>query len=227
MSKNLIFILLTMFSLTTNAAQYKDVNNMQTMTVNLSIKDSNVISVKNDRIKQYASVKGAMEANIDTESGVLNLKTKFMYYEKPFSIIIFTEKGQRYTLISNPKNIPAQDIILANNALVDQTKESNTTYTYEAELANLVKAMIKKQNMDGFKKELLNHETNEENTTLESIYSGNKISGEVLVFKNNKDKPQKLEEEQFYASKVLAISLSNSVLNPNDITKIYRVVSNE
>jgi type-F conjugative transfer system secretin TraK len=215
------------FSLITNAAQYKDVNNMQTMTVDLSIKDPNIISVKNDRIKQYSSVKGAIAASIDTESGILNLKPTIMYYEKPFSMIIFTEKGQRYTLISNPKNIPAQDIVLANNALVDQTKESNITYTYEAELANLIKAMIKQQDIDGFKKDLLNHETNEENTTLESRYVGNKVSGEVLVFKNNKDKPQKIIEEQFYSPKVLAVSLSNALLNPNAITKVYRVVSNE
>ncbi|MBP9777670.1 MAG: type-F conjugative transfer system secretin TraK [Rickettsiaceae bacterium] len=227
MSKRLIFILLTIFSLTTNAAQYKDVNNMQTMTVDLSIKDPNIISVKNDRIKQYSSVKGAMAASIDTESGILNLKPTVMYYEKPFSMIIFTEKGQRYTLISSPKNIPAQDIVLTNNTILDQSKDLNATYTYEAELANLIKAMIKQQNIEGFKKDLLNHETNEENTTLESRYSGNKISGEVLVFKNNKDKPQKIMEEQFYSPKVLAVSLSNALLNPNDITKVYRVVSNE
>ena len=85
------------------AAQYKEVTHMQTLTVDLSTKDPNVISLKNDRIKQYSAVKGLVSASIDQDSGILSLKPTIMHYDKPFSLIVFTEKGFVDTIVAKTK----------------------------------------------------------------------------------------------------------------------------
>lgn len=226
MPKKFIFILMsTLLAATTHAAQYKDVTNMQTLTVDLSIKDPNIISAKNDRIQQYSAVKGAVTASIDSETGILNLKPTVMYYERPFSMIVFTEHGNRYTLISNPKNLPAQDIVLVNNEILNKENNINSS-SYDAEISNLIKAMIKDENLSGYKREQLNKVTTNENTILISSYSGGIMSGQIMLYTNNTDRQLKLAEEEFYAAKVLAISASNNLLNPKEVTKIYRVVKN-
>lgn len=227
MLKRLIIALGVVLVTTTSfAAQYKDVTHMQTLTVDLSIKDPNVISLKNDRIKQYSAVKGMITASIDQDSGILSLKPTVMHYDKPFSMIVFTEKGYRYTLISNPKNIPAQDIVLNNNEMINIDSSGKVSNNHTMQIVNLVKAMINDGSLDGYRKQAIYQETNDDNTVLISKYIGNRLTGEILLTKNTTEKDRDVKEENYYSQKVLAVSLSKSTIKPNNEIKVYRVVKN-
>lgn len=222
--RTLLTLGLLLASCVMQASQQKSVSHMQTVSIDLSIKDPNIISVKNDRIKQYAAVKGAAVASIDSDSGILNIKPTAMFYEKPFSMIVFTEKNMRYTLISNPRSIPAQDIVLENKKIVEGSNESIAGY--EAKISNLIKAMIHNNELSGYKKLNTDAKTNKENLRIVTKYSGDDYIGEVLTYVNKKEKNIRLTEDGFYDPKVLAISLSSNSLRPGEMVKVYRVVKN-
>ncbi len=226
MPKKLLIVTLVLMTFNiTYAGQIKKVEHMQTLSVDLSIKDPNIISVANDRIAQYSVVKGAVSANIDEDSQFLSLKPSAMYYEKPFSMIIFTEKGYRYTLLSNPKSIPAQDIVLDNNqTIVDQEKFNND---YQSEIASLVKAMINNTKLDGFNIDNVDINVVDAQAKLATVYRGKNFNGEVLLFNNDTDEDIALEPQIFFNLNTLAISFTTVKIKPEQATKVYRVVKNE
>jgi hypothetical protein len=52
------------------------------------------------------------------------------------------------------------------------------------------------------------------------------MSGEVLILANNISSAISIKEEDFYMSNVVAVSLSDFNIQPNQEGKIYRVVKN-
>jgi len=78
--------------------------NADTVYINLSLKDPNVISVDNDRIQRYVTRKGIVAGTIDSKAGVLTITPQDLN-KKIFSMVIFTEKGKRYILLSQVKDI--------------------------------------------------------------------------------------------------------------------------
>lgn len=226
MSKKLMIITLVLMTFNLGyAGQVKKVEHMQTLTVDLSIKDPNILSVANDRIAQYSVVKGAVSANIDKDSQFLSLKPSAMYYEKPFAMIIFTEKGYRYTLLANPKSIPAQDIVLDNTqAVVEQDKFNND---YQSEIASLVKAMINNSQLDGYNIDNVDIDAVDSQAKLAAVYRGKIFKGEVLLFNNDTDEDIALVPQTFFNRNTLAISFTTAKIKPEQSTKVYRVVKNE
>lgn len=226
MPKKLLIITLVLMTFNISyAGQIKKVEHMQTLSVDLSVKDPNIISVANDRIAHYSVVKEAVSVKIDDDSQFLSLKPSAMYYEKPFSMIIFTEKGYRYTLLSNPKSIPAQDIVLDNNqANVDQEKFNND---YQSEVASLVKAMINNARLDGYNIDNVDINFVDSQAKLATVYRGKNFNGEVLLFNNDTDEGVALKPQMFFNRDTLAISFTTAMLIPDQVTKVYRVVKNE
>ena len=226
------------------AGQEKNVKNRELVTVTLSSKDPNIIEVTDDRIKQYSVVKGVITASIDSQSGILNIKPAGMYNDKPFSMIIFTEKGYRYTLLFVPKKVPAQDIVLNNMQLnVVNNVAINKSPDYSTKIASLIKAMLKNENIAGYKiqtiagneKVKVDSVINDSLITnkglniaaslkLQSEYVGDDYKGEVATFKNLTNIDLTLKEEDFYSSNVVAVALSSYKLKPQDAIKVYRVV---
>ena len=225
MLKRLIIISgVLLATITSFAAQFKDVTHQQTFTVDLSIKDPNVISLNNDRIKQYSAVKGAATASIDQDSGILSLMPTITNLNKPFSMIIFSEKGYRYTLISNPKSIPAQDIVLNNSEINNQEVANKAGSNNTAEIISLIKAMMNNDRLEGYRRQVMLEETKDDNTALITKYIGNKLIGEVLLLKNTNEKDFTLKGEDFYSDGVFAVSLASSTVKPGHNVKVYRVV---
>lgn len=212
------------------AGQVKEVKHTMMVTVDLSSKDPNIISVENDRIKQYSALKGVLTASIDSELGIINIKPVATHDNRPFSMIIFTEKGFRYTLIANPKKIPAQDVVLENKELV--LNKGNVRGLDTTSIAALVKNMTIDAQMIGFNKitalsqDLTNYFPNKAELQLDRLYKGDAISGEVIIFKNITNHELILKEEGFAATNVIAVALQDSKLQPGDVTKVYRVVKN-
>ena len=224
-SKIIMLSLLTL----TNAAfagQQKDVKDRDMVTLTLSSKDPNIVALINDRINKYTAVKGVATASIDTKDGFLNVKPAGIFNDRPFSMIIFTEKGYRYTLLLVPKKIPAQDIVLNNEQIL--TVNKNPLALYSAKIANLVKAMIKDGKIKDYKKEIIEQDISTNQQELISVvnYVGNDLKGEILVYKNLSSNDKSLREQAFYGTNVIAVAISNKDLKPFEITKIYRVVKN-
>lgn len=107
----MIPILLSISS-ASQAAIRKNVSDGELITINLSNKDPNIISVKSDRIERFSAVKGVVISHLDPKHGILTLKPSNTVSNEPFSVLIFTESGKRVTLLVVPMAIPSQDIIV-------------------------------------------------------------------------------------------------------------------
>lgn len=212
-------------------AQSKQVKHTETLTVDLSIKDPNVISVRDDRVSQYLAAKNAIVGSVDTKSGVFSIKPTAPFYERPFSVVLFTEKGYRYTVIVNPKNIPAQDVVLVNNSI--STRMGNKSGSVVATASRLIKAMINNKQIDGYVSRNIEDKADKKGYLgtgaeyqLYRKYQGESISGEMIYFTNNSNKTLNVKEEGFYSKDVIAVSLSGFSLKPKESLTIYRVVKN-
>ena len=206
------------------ASQIKDVNHTDTIKIDLSSIDPNIISASSDRIRRFTALKGMVNANIDKDSGELILKPILQNESQPFSMILSTEKGKRYTLFVTPKKIPAQDIILTNNIA---TPISNSIESrYSVEIAELIKLMIHGRQDKAYSIKKYSDIDEKQELSLLQEYHGNKYKGEMFLFKNKTNKNLILSEQQFYGTNVLAISISEAKLKPNMVTKIYRVAKN-
>ncbi len=218
-------------SLDFNAAQLKEVEHTQTIGVELSSKDPNIISVDNDRIKQYSALKGLAVASIDAEYGFINIKPVATQDGRPFSLIVLTEKGNRFTLIANPRKIPAQDIILNP---VKQITHASVQNSEDKSYSALIQAMMQDKELAGYSQiksddsrgsAMKNYFSDKQELTLVSLYKGEKTNGEVILFKNETYEDIALHENGLYTPEVLALSLSSHEVKPGETAAIYRVVS--
>lgn len=210
------------------AVQQKTVNDRDMITISVSSKDPNIITAANDRITKYkyAAVKGVAKASFDSKDGILNINPTGVFNDKPFSMIVFTEKGYRYTLLLVPKKIPAQDIILNNERSI--AFEKTVIADNSAKIANLVKAMIKDDEITGYKKQTIEADVDENKQDLNHVvnYVGNEFTGEIAIYTNLTNANVTLQEQAFYGDKVMAVAISDTNLKPSEITKVYRVVKN-
>ncbi|MBP9777565.1 MAG: type-F conjugative transfer system secretin TraK [Rickettsiaceae bacterium] len=214
-----------------NAAQLKEVEHTQSVAVELSSKDPNIISVDNDRIKQYSALKGLAVASIDADYGFINIKPVVTQEGRPFSLIVLTEKGNRFTLIANPKKIPAQDIILNP---VKQITHASVQNSEDKSYSALIQAMMQDKELAGYSKvksddprgfDIKNYFSDKPELSLIGLYKGEKSNGEVILFQNNTDEDIALHENGLYTPEVLALSLSSYEVKPGETAAIYRVVS--
>jgi len=208
-------------------------NQVDTVYINLSLKDPNVISVDNDRIQRYVTRKGIVAGSIEPRTGVLTLTPQDIS-KKMFSLVIFTEKGKRYTLLSLIKDIPSQDIILKTSDIVTKIDKSDDKNSFKTnKLSQLLVAMQNEEVPLGYKyKELLgnphfetNHLKQNKDVNIKR-FIGKDFTGEIIDFKNVLNSQTKIYEKEFISKDVLAVSIEKSTLEPNEFTKIYRVIKN-
>tara|TARA_R110000868_G_scaffold189380_2_gene432302 strand:+ start:5989 stop:6690 length:702 start_codon:yes stop_codon:yes gene_type:complete len=207
-------------------------NAQDTIYVNLSFKDPNVISVDNDRIQKYVTRKGVIAGSLDARTGALTMQPQDIN-KKVFSLVIFTEKGKRYTLLSQVKDIPSQDLVIkAKNTDIQIKPDEKNSYKTD-KLSDLLVAMKSDYIPFGYKLKEYNGNPNfikshlkKNKDVLIKSYMGNDFVGEVIEFKNILKNNTKLHEKEFISKGVLAVSIDKSTLKPNEITKIYRVIKN-
>lgn len=226
-------ILCALLSTISYGLDVKVSNQVDTIYINLSLKDPNVISVDNDRIQRYVTRKGIVAGAIEPKTGVLTLTPQDIS-KKMFSLVIFTEKGKRYTLLSLIKDIPSQDIVLKATDIVTKTDKSDDKNSFKTnKLSELLVAMQNEEVPFGYKyKEYLGNPKFAANNLKENKevnikrFIGKEFTGEIIDFKNVLNSQTKIYEKEFISKGVLAVSLEKSTLEPNEFTKIYRVIKN-
>jgi type-F conjugative transfer system secretin TraK len=220
-----IWLLLALSTCASFASQVKGVSHTERVNIELSAVDPNVISASNDRINKVTVMKGLVNSSIDQNTGELIIKPNYMAGGKPFSMILSTEKGMRYTILAVPKKIPAQDVILKNKDIVLNIKK-NLENKYSYDISDLIKNMVKGESVRGYSLRENKDYPKDRELKLTHTYVGDKYKGEIFILTNSTNKNLKLKETSFFGTNVLAISLGKEQLSPKESVKIYRVVKN-
>ncbi len=226
MPKKILWIGLILLYSSCFAGQKKSIQEGGSVTLQLSSKDPNLISVTEDRIQKFSTIKGALTAQLDPKSGALMLKPTALYSEKPFSMLLFTEKGHHYTLLVVPVKIPAQDIVLMDEgALVSPNMSVQAPYTHL--ITALIGQMVKNETSVGYRLEDLQDVQKDypQGRWMGVVaYVGPGFKGEIATYQNTSNAIVHLKEKDFVEPLVVAVALSQTTLKPFEMIRVYRVV---
>lgn len=210
-----------------HAAVRKNVTEGELVTISLSNKDPNVISVKNDRIERFSAIKGAVISHLDPKQGILTLKPSNAVSDEPFSVLIFTETGKRVTLLVVPAAIPSQDIILIPERSAQSEPihlKHNMPYTQVA--VDLIRCMVNNTVPEDYKRTFLEEAPTPfvQGTILtQSIYQGEYLMGEIISYVYDGKTNTTLSEKLFYVTDVMAIALNKTYVKPGDVVTVFQV----
>ena len=196
------------------------------VSATLSTKALNRIAIENDRILSVKGTQGEFELDKDSELGQIFIKPKSVDRQEPIHLFLSTESGKTYALALVAQDIGAQSIVLRAPGFSQVAFEQ--AGAYEALIKNLIKAMHRQSEVEGFSSRIVNLKLPSiqgAKVMLLQSYSGHPLSAEVLELHNNTQQRLSLEEMDFYVDGVRAISLLHQTLEPNAKTRVYRVRS--
>jgi len=214
-----------------NALYIKPIADNQMAALVISQRELTRIFVANDRILAARGVDGAYLLNKDENAGEIFIKPTALFQTHSINLFITTEKGHSYTLLLVPANIPARAIELRPLDSTKLAEHWEKDGSYSELVVSLIGALAKQQAPDGYavivpqKKPLAKED--KVIVTLDKIYRGKYLRGEILVIENRTSQTLTLNEAQFYQVGTRAIALLNTNLFPHATTLLYRVMSND
>ena len=189
------------------------------------------IFVANDRILAVRGVEGTYLLNKDENQGEIFVKPTPLNQGKAISLFITTEQGHNYTLLLAPADIPARAIKLTPTGGSKLAERWEKNGNYQELIINLITAMVNGKVPDGYAlsvpKKLVPIKFKLISVTLNAVYSGKYLRGEILVIENKSTVNIALTESQFYQVGTRAIAILQQNLPPKATTLLYRVMSNE
>ena len=199
------------------AVQNITVTQAQPVRAVVSQDDINLISLKNDRIESL-TLPNSVIVEQNTKNGSAFLSFKSNAVVKGF---LTTELGAKYQLEFVPSNISSETIVLIAPGVkaIDAVDAREYTQT----LAQLLRAMYNDAELDGFARTTVSKKLkiNNMKLSLEALYEGDAIEGQVLDFKNITDIAMTLKEMDFYTSGVRAVSIVDKTLPHDASTQVF------
>ncbi len=245
MKKLVIFIMtLTFFTLTDhiNAMQIITPVEGETTFIEISQKDLTIIKTPINNIKAFSGSK-----NIDIHIEGKNIFIKYTgLMPEPQELVITGGSGEIYPVVLKPVGIPTETIVLRMREHKTEALEWEMSHDYISLVKELIKGMYlemppqgysieettsKKAIKDSFFEDIMPDKVK---ITLKKRYAGALLIGEVYMVKALQQKVKiegtptppiktQLNEKDFYKEKVLAVSIENPQLEPEEETVIYIV----
>ena len=193
----------------------------------------NHFSVENDRIVSIkGDVAGVFEHDMDEKLGHVYLKPVLEEYMEPIHIFITTEKEKTLSLLLNPTNIQAESVRLVVEGTAPSKPDAwEKTSDYESVVTKIIKSMHNKSPLEGFTEspakasKLKRKPKGQLIKKLDTVYQGEKLSGEIWFVENQTGKMMTLSESDFYENGVRAVAILYKDLPNTTSTTVYRVVS--
>ncbi len=230
--KHKLYLLTFLASLTISsssfAAQMKDMEDGDEAVAEISKSDINRIKLSGDRIRATNANAGEMEISKDNITGEIFIRATKYSENKPLNIFITSEQNFTYKLLLYPKAIPAEQIIIKNDAVVSHADEDVAKISknsYQQQIIALLKAMRTKSKLEQYQISNLRKNIDLGDLTLKrtSTYKGQNFIGETFLLINDSNKVLELEEKMFFKNGVRAIKIENPMLLPDEATEIFIV----
>jgi conjugal transfer pilus assembly protein TraK len=212
------------------ALQQVDAVEGRTIFVKMSLRDFNRIAIEGGRIRL---IKGAdsrlVVGDKDEVTGQALVKP---LVKDPFSLFVFSE-NRAYTLVVQPSDIPAENIILKEQALAQSIKpvaRIEKSGSYEKSIKSMLQIMAGDSPPDGIEvKKTWDEILLWKGTRFarEAVYSGVSLVGEKYRLFNVGSTPIQIAEQEFYKKGVLAVSVQDLSLEPGHSTVVYVIKRNE
>ena len=209
------------------ALQEIDVKDGQTVFVKMGLHDFNRIAIANGRIRL---VKGAdnsvVEGDKDAVTGQVLIKPLVNHQ---FSLFVFSENNKVFTLVIQPADIPAESIILNDTqtaAIKGEPKPGpiERAASFEEKIKKMLEIMTGAASDSGM--------TVDRNIVQVKLWQGTQLfqtakwtgltfEGTEYRLYNLSKSPVQITEQEFYKDGVLAVSVQNLSILPQQYTKVY------
>lgn len=236
MKANKLFIGLVglTLALPTWAEQYIKGADRQNIEVTVSNSQQNVLAIQGRKIRSVVpSVAGSLDYQKDTDQGVLYFKLSDYYGTSgTISLFVNDDAGVRYKLILVPKAVGAEEVILIPpDDKSGQASTGKSPQSFMQQIKELVYVMgedadeeQEELSISGIERVEVNKPIplwKEAQLFLLRRYEANDLYGELYQITNLTTQNLNLLEQEFYRKKVVAVSVENLTVLPNQSTFVY------
>ncbi len=212
------------------ALQIIEVVNGQSVAIKVSANEMTRIAMADGgRIAHFWGLEDRVIVEPDRDEGQIFLSLFPGAPRKAFSFFIKDNRGEVYTILAAPVDIPADTVMLRpknrnSNSKSVQPQNSNP---YIKHLKVVMRQMVRGAVPDGYKPEFLSTVVplwKETKLTLIKRYRGNDL-GEVYRLINTSRQMVRVEEREFgsLASNIQAVSVEQHELQPGETTLVYLI----
>lgn len=224
---SLPLLLLLPLSVDAFAAQTVAAVDGQTVAVRVSRNDLTRIRVENGRIDRVWGTKASMEVQTDSDSGQVFVRA---LTHDPFSLFVKTDKGETYTLLATPMDVPAETLIIRPSAPegARPSAAGDADAPFVERVKRLVRAMAEGESR--YRRVAVGTEVpvwRESRIVLVARWPGD-LLGEEYRLTNVSTAPMRLDEREFaaLAENITAVAIEEHELAPGQSTRVLLVRRN-
>ncbi len=230
-----LLVVMALASITSPAAaiQIIDVVDGQSVAIRISAREMTRIAMADGgRIAHFWGLDDRAVVEPDKEEGQIFLRLKAGAPKKAFSFFIKDNRGETYTILAAPVDIPADTVMLRPKSRGSKTEYvgRNEAAPYKTKLKRLMRDMLRGAVPEGYQPELLSSRVplwKETKFTLITRYRGTYL-GEVYRLSNVSKQVVRVEEREFgaLADDIRAVSIEQHELKPGETTLVYLIRGN-
>lgn len=203
-----------------------------TLFVKASLRDLNRISIEGGKVRLVkAADDGLLTGSADTVTGQALVQP---LVKDPFGIFVFSQSGRTYSLVLQPQDIPGESIVIRETALptVASFKPGSIekAASYQQAIKKMMQALMGVTRLDGIEVKTGWDEIKlwqNSRFALEKTLTGQTLIGDQYRLFNTSDATMRIAEQEFYKKGVVAVAVSDRVIEPGRSTQVFIVKRNE
>lgn len=220
-----LFSICAGLSVSASALQVLEGVDGEVLTGKLSIKEPTRLSIAGAKIQKWFHNEGELILERDVDNGQLFIKPVQLL--KPINMFLVDDGGHTYTLLLQPTDIPAENILVKDRRA---RHEEPSIIERSGSYNRIVKDMILAMAVDAAPRGIEVREMKtpimlwrEVKFVMTGLYIGKAIVGERFSLTNITDKNLVIAEQEFFKRGVLAVSVENQNIPAGDSTNVYVV----
>ena len=225
--KQVLLPLLLALSPSASAIQILEGVDGQTLVGKIAQKELTRVTLERGRIKKVTGNAGEFLLEKDEDKGQIYIRPTSESATKPINLFITTERAT-YTLLLQPVDLPAETIVIKDSAARSEPTRMERSGAYVRVIKNLLLAMAS----DALPRDMEVREMTKEvslwkdaRLLLTRTYLGQAITGEKYLLTNVSGKPMVIAEQELYKAGVIAVSVENQNLKPEQSSNVFVIRS--
>ena len=199
----------------------------QTLIGKISQKELTRVTLERGRIKKVTGNAGEFLLEKDEDKGQIYIRPSSDVATKPINLFVTTDRST-FTLLLQPVDLPAETIVIKDRAARNEATRMERSSAYVRVIKNLFLAMAS----DALPRDMEVREIAKEvslwkdaRLLLTRTYLGQAITGEKYLLTNVSGKPMVIAEQELYKAGVIAVSVENLNLKPEQSSNVFVIRS--
>jgi len=225
-TKSLFLLLLFLVMSQSHALQVLDVQPGHNFFAKISAKEITAIRIQRGQIRSFFATDGELSVTKDEETSQLFIRPVVL--DKPINVRVISRNGSTYNLVLQAVDIPQEDIELREPPEAEPAPYGDNPRTVTSLLQKSVRSLILSMASESPPAHMTVKSVQLEfkfwegtRLLLISLYGERDLIGEKYSLTNTSSDLLRLTEQEFYRESVVAVSIEDHELTPNQSTYVY------